>query len=105
MTMSDGNPIENYQFLPLAAAVSPPGGTYFQHYVRCWWAVHPERGLVFWNPKGRNGRRRAPGLGSPQCNTSEQISRSVCAKTIAWPVEVRLIESAWVPIRISDYRD
>lgn len=96
---------EDYRFLPLDEAVSPTRGAYFQRYAGFWWAVHPGKGLAFWNPRGRNGRRRAPGLGSPQCNPSEAISRSVAAHAItAWPVEVRLIEVAWIPISPSDFR-
>jgi len=106
MTVTDVNAIENYRFLPLDEAVSPTRGAYFQRYAGFWWAVHPDRGLAFWNPKRHNGKRRAPGLGSPQCNPSEAISRSVAAKTITtWPAEVRLIEVVWIPISLSEFRD
>lgn len=98
---------DDYVFLPVEEAVSPRGGTYFQHYVDHWWVVHPEHGLLFYNRKNRRtGRRWQRGLGSPQCNTDERISKMVGDKTLAilWPdIEIRQFPSVWVPINISDY--
>jgi hypothetical protein len=92
--------ISDYNFLPVDEAVSPAGGTFFQHYVNHWWLVHPEKGLAFY------ARRSGHGLGSPQCNSSEQIARMVADKTVPWEdAEVRLFPSVWVPISIQDYRD
>ena len=97
---------DDYVFLPVEEAVSPKGGTYFQHYVDAWWMVHPEHGLLFYNPKNpRTGRCRLR-HGSPQCNTDKRIAEMAGAKTAGslWPeIEVRLFPSVWVPIRISDY--
>lgn len=90
---------EHYRFLPVEEAVTPAKGGFFHHYVNAWWAVHPEKGLAFYNAPGR----RRSGLGSPQCNTDERVTREVSANA-AWPVEVRQIASVWVPIDISDYR-
>jgi hypothetical protein len=99
---------DDYVFLPVAEAVEPAGGTYFQHYVDAWWVVHPEKGLAFFNPKSaRTGRRRHGRWGSPQCNTNKRISEMVGRETAGslWPeVRVEKIPSAWVPIDISDYR-
>lgn len=91
---------ENYTFLPVEEA-ERPGAGFFRHYVSAWWMVHPDKGLVFWNP-GRGGKRRHPGLGSPQCNPDEGIARRVSSAT-ALSHELRLIESAWVPVDPSDY--
>ena len=97
----------DYVFLPVDEAVSPAKGGFFQHYVDAWWAVHPERGLAFYNPPNtRTGRRRHHGLGSPQCNTDERISRSVAGKTVSslWPeVRIEQFPSVWVPASLSDY--
>jgi len=100
---------DDYMFIPADEALAPADGGHYQHYVNCWWVVHPEKGLAFFNPKNaRTGRRRFGRYGSPQCNADERISRMVGAKTIAtlWPeVEIQQLGSVWVPIDISDYRD
>ncbi len=93
----------DYRYLPVQEAVRPAAGGFFRHYVNCWWTVHPEKGLAFFNPPGRDGRRRHSGLGAPQCNASKRISQLVCDKNIPWPAEIQLLESAWVPVDISDY--
>lgn len=94
-------PIEDYKFLSVQEATAPVKGGFFLHYVNQWWLVHPEHGLAFYSPRSR----RRYGLGSPQCNTSEQISRMVGVKTAPWPdPEVRKLASVWVPVDIGDYR-
>jgi hypothetical protein len=93
----------DYRFLPVEEAVHPAAGGFFRHYVSYWWVVHPEKGLAFFNPPARDGRRRHSGLGAPQCNTAKRISQLVCDSGIPWSAEVRLLESAWVPADISDY--
>ena len=97
----------DYVFLPVAEAVAPRKGGFFQHYVDVWWCVHPERGLAFYNPLNRRtGRRRHHRYGSPQCNTDERVARAVGAKTmgILWPeVRVEQFPSVWVAISLSDY--
>jgi hypothetical protein len=104
--MAQALPIEAYRFLPVQEAVSPVKGGFFVHYVDAWWLVHPEHGLAFFNPRNaRTGRRRMHGLGSPQCNTDERISRKVGQDCAPWPdPEVRQLASVWVPVDISDYR-
>jgi hypothetical protein len=93
---------EHYQFMPFDQAATPGEG-HFEHYVSHWWVVHPEKGLVFYNPVNSQGRRRRR-WGSPHCNRNEDLARLVHRKTITWEgTEVRLIESAWVPLDISDY--
>jgi len=92
---------DDYLYLPFEQAVSPSGGVYFQHFVNCWWTVHPERGLLFYNPP-RGRRRRHHGLGRPQCNVNENIIRMVAEKSYAFPVEIRLIPSAWKPVDLDD---
>jgi hypothetical protein len=94
---------DDYVFLPEGQAAAPSTGTYFQRYADCWWAVHPEKGLVFYNPVDpRTGRRRHSYLGAPQCNADERISRMV-SQHCPFPVEIRQVPLAWVPISISDY--
>jgi hypothetical protein len=91
--------IGDYAFLPVQEAVSPAKRGHFEHFVDAWWIVHPEKGLAFY----RRGRRS--GLGAPQCNTDERITRMVMARcSPPWPgAEVRKLASAWVPIDVSDY--
>lgn len=95
---------DDYKFLPFDEAASPAGGGHFFHYTDCYWVVHPERGLAFFNPPGRNGRRRSHGLGAAQCNTDPRSREFAARMGYPWPAEVRLIVSAWVPVNISDYR-
>ncbi len=95
---------EQYHFIPLAVLSAPPGDGPFMHYVSRYWMVHPDKGAAFYNPVSpRTGRRRRPGPGSPQCNSSEEIARMVASNAVDWPYEIRLVESAWVPINLSDY--
>ena len=56
-----------------------------------WFVVHPERGLVFFQFKRGGGLRGA----SPQCNSNENIARSI-ARMYPW-AEVRLIPFVLVP--------
>jgi hypothetical protein len=95
-------PEDDFNFIPLDELSAPSGGVYFQHYVRCWWTVHPERGAAFVNRRKANGRRAYGGVGRPQCNSDERIARAVAENGIAWDYEVRFIESAWVPVDISE---
>jgi hypothetical protein len=99
---------DDYVFLPVDEATAPAKGGFFEHYVDAWWTVHPEHGLLFYNRKNpRTGRRRVHGLGSPQCNTDERITRKVGLDTAGslWPdIRVEQFPSVWVPVNISDYR-
>lgn len=97
-------PVDDFVFIPLGELTSPAGGTFFQHYVKCWWTVHPEKGAAFFNPRRPNGRRRRSLPGTPQCNSDEKIARMAPETSVAWPFEVQLIESAWVPVDIHDYQ-
>jgi len=95
---------EQYHFIPIAVLSAPPGDGPFMHYVGRYWMVHPDKGAAFYNPVStRTGRRRRPGHGSPQCNSSEDVARMVASNAVDWPYEIRLVESAWVPINLSDY--
>lgn len=101
---------EDYQFLPVGEAVSPAKGGFFVHYLDCWWLLHTEKGLAFWNPVNRRTGRRRSGqetrLGAPQMNSDERISRLVREKCPPpFPHEVRRMASVWVPVNISDYRE
>ncbi len=94
----------DYVFVPLDELISPAGGTFFQHFANCWWTVHPEKGAAFYNRVNASGKRSRSLPGAPQCNSSEEIALQVSAKYHPW-AEVRLIESAWVPVSLSDYQN
>lgn len=98
-------PIEaDYVFLPLHEAVSPGKGIYFQRYAMYWWALCPDKGLVFYNPMNqRIGRRRFSYQGAPQCNADERITRGVIASVVPFPIEVQQVPLVWVQINLSDY--
>jgi len=94
---------DDYLFLPVGQAERPDKGVYFQRIADHWWSVHPDKGLVFYNPLNtRTGRRRHSYLGAPQCNTDERITRQV-GKYAPFPVEVRLVPLVWVQISMHDY--
>jgi hypothetical protein len=56
-----------------------------------YWAVHPERGLLFY--VGRRSRR----TGSPQCNDSRAIVERLCPPF----AEVRFLPVAFIPVDVS----
>jgi hypothetical protein len=94
---------EDYLFLPVDQVAAPVKGVYFQRYADAWWAVHPDKGLVFYNPRRGDGRRRHSYWGAPQCNTDERIARGVSRDHLPFPVEVRKFPVVFVQVNISDY--
>lgn len=94
---------DDYLFLPVEEAERPVKGGLFIHYVNGWWTVHPEKGLVFFNPTRPDGRRRHSFLGFPQHNSDERVARRMAATHYPFPVEVRQLPSAWVQANPRDY--
>jgi hypothetical protein len=92
---------DDYVFLPVDQATTPPDGI-IMHYRDYWWAVHPEKGLAFFNPRNRRGQRTHGRYGAPQANPHETISRRVSGYH-PFPHEVRKIPSVFVPVNIGDY--
>lgn len=77
--MTDDHP--NLRFMPLDDVTKASGAV---DIVRdAWWAVHPERGLVFWRY-------------SPQCNGVESIARSVIPTLYPW-ANIRQIPLVMIP--------
>ncbi|UXN70929.1 hypothetical protein N8A98_07000 [Devosia neptuniae] len=66
-----------------------------------WWVVHPERGLIFWQPETRRRKGQLTGA-APQCNSDETITRRVIAKLYPW-AEVKQVPLVLLPISMSDY--
>jgi hypothetical protein len=90
---------DDFLFLPLAEATAPTKGVYFQCYRDYWWAVHPEKGLVFFNPKNRRtGRRKAFRWGWPQCNMDARIKQLTAEDRLPFAVEVIKVPFAFVEI-------
>ena len=75
----------DYSYLPIEQATDPTfaEGLTFQFMRDRYWAVHPERGLLFYKGK------------SPQCNSSEMISRKIAPP---W-ARIVLLPVAFVPVR------
>jgi hypothetical protein len=95
---------DDYVFLPVEEAVSPSKAGHFEHRVNSWWHVHPDKGLVFYNPRNPStGRRRHAHAGAPQCNTNERIARTV-AELAPFQAEIRFFPSVWVQIDLNEYR-
>lgn len=94
---------DDYLFLPLDEAASPTSGVYFRRIADSWWAVHPEKGLVFYNPLNpRTGRRRHGHKGWPQCNSDQRI-KELTGRLLPFPVEVRFFPSVFVQISVGDF--
>lgn len=65
-----------------------------------WFAVHPERGLVFWQIiRSRKGKLQGA---APQCNGDKSIADRIIAPSFPW-AEVKFFETVIVPINVSDY--
>lgn len=64
------------RFLTLEKAAEPIDGL-CRVIKDSWWCVDTERGLIFYSISRR-------GDGVPQCNTNEQLARSLCAKLYPW---------------------
>lgn len=93
MSFERDNPM--LSFVPIDEATVPPGGI-INHYKDRWWAVCPERGVVFHRANKRSKS------GSPQCNGNEVIARKVIGGLYPW-AEIRFIPSVFVRININDY--
>lgn len=94
--MVRGMKANEFMCLPVSEALNPTSGHYFQRIANAWWIVHPERGLVFFNPQ----RRRTGSLyGSAQCNVNEKVIRKLSSDgTYRFPHEIRFFEVVWVPV-------
>lgn len=94
---------DDFVFVPLEKLQEPIEG-----HVNClkdrWWSVHPEKGLAFYKPKGRNGKRQSGQgnqYGSPQCNRNKAIAERLSSRH-SW-AELQFVEVAFVPLIINDY--
>lgn len=78
---------DRIEFLPLEVAVVPPPGRIF-HYANYYWAVDPNRGLLFY--------RSHPQSLSPQCNIDLNIAHRLDQM---YPgTTVQQITSVFVPV-------
>lgn len=77
-------------FVPLEKAVIPPSGL-IEHFKDRFWAVHPVKGLVFWDKRHM----------APQCNGNESIARTM-RRMYPW-AEIKFISSVFRKINPSDY--
>lgn len=86
---------ERWRFLPKDQAINGPTHGFCQVYSNRWWVVHPEKGLAFFWSKG------VKGLGSPQCNSNESISRRL--GTTIEGATLEFIPRVFVPINLGDW--
>jgi hypothetical protein len=89
-------PDQHWKFLPIPLAVAGPSHGFVQVMSGRWWCVHPEKGLRFYNPGGRNGYK---GIGAPQCNSDKRIMDRLCHTEDA----LVYLERVFVPIQQGDY--
>ena len=77
-----------FNFVPVEQMLEAPNGI-VNHYKNYWWAVHPEKGIVFYG-------------NAPQCNISKEIVESISGKLYPW-AEIKFFPSLFRKINISDY--
>jgi len=92
MTISADDPIIRY--VPFDKAAELKEGIVYC-YLNRWWAVHPEKGIMFYRPR----KNRA---GSPLCNGDEAVVRSLISRLYPW-AEARLIPVVIERVDPSDY--
>jgi hypothetical protein len=88
--MAFGRDDKRLRFIPLEEATTPPHGL-INHYRDRWWAVCPERGLIFYGDTM-----------SPQCNAIEDVARRVFGNIYPW-AEIRFVPSAFQRIDPRDF--
>jgi len=81
----------SFRYLPLDVAQVPPDGE-IRHLSDRWWAVDPERGLIFYVPPGSRS-----GSACPQCNDNEGFIRRLTGELYPH-AEVRFIKHVFVRI-------
>lgn len=65
-----------------------------------WFAVHPERGLVFWQPESRRKDKLTGAV--PQCVYKREIIENVISRLYPW-AEPKQFPLVLAPIRPQDY--
>ena len=86
---------DRWRFIPEKNVDIIPKNGFCQIIRDQWWVICPERGLAFFWTK------KVKGLGSPQCNSNEIISRRL--GTTIPNAEIKYIPLVIVPIHIGDY--
>jgi hypothetical protein len=85
-------------FMPLDQATAANGMV--QVIRDAYWAVCPERGLIFWQgDTRRSGQLRGA---SPQCNAAYGVASKLFPKSYPW-ADVRQIDLVLAPIEPRDY--
>lgn len=82
-----------FKFLSVDEATKPTKGFYFHPVRDSWWVVDQEKGLAFVS------RPKSSDIGSPQCNTNEQIITKLAANGLyPFPYDVKFFDLVWVPV-------
>lgn len=81
------------QFVPLAELATPPVGT-IEHVTTAWWAVHPDKGAVFW--RRTEETPSGPWLRGlvPQYNYSKVVASRLFKQMYPW-AQIKQIPSAF----------
>lgn len=90
-------PETDWLWIPVEKLTNPVHFRMVEFHENSWYAVHPEKGVAFYNPLKRHTQLRSRRYGAPQCNTNEAIVRRLLyAKPPG--CEVVFIKHAWLPI-------
>lgn len=76
-------------FLPFELATKAPAGE-CNVVIDAWWAVHPERGLLFWAPRRQAKPTSRPRALAPQYNHDRKITEMLASQMYPW-AEIRQI--------------
>lgn len=98
---------EDYTYISFAEGEKPTKGAYFELKLNHWWIVHPERGLLMYNPKNNRGVRRRL-FGAPQCNPDRRITDGLREKEhslVIEGLETRFFERIFVPVDMSEWAE
>jgi hypothetical protein len=94
--------IENFVFVPVEEITKPVPGL-VMCYVDYFWLVDEQGRVAFFNPVGRDGRRRERNrLGSAQCNSSDKAYDAI-GRHYSWCVGQTQLPAAFVKADPRDY--
>jgi len=97
VTEQKNTPANQWRWLPWDEAERGPDRGFCMVVSNNWWITHPEKGLLFFWSRGTKG------LGSPQCNPNESLSRRLGDMSNTPGSEIRFVKRVFVPIHIRDY--
>jgi hypothetical protein len=89
-------------FQPTAEATVPPAHPFLEHLYARWWAVHPIKGLVWWDSvSGVKPRKPNIMKAYPQCNSGKEAAETALRR-FPW-ARIEYFQSVFRPINPQDW--